>query len=68
MYKVIVGYNFSSLTITVELIIKALGCNMIMKPLECGKHFTIVCRRKCWKFTLVKGLPYKLVVEAYQLG
>ena len=41
MYKVIVGFNFSSLTITVELTIKALGCNVIMKPLECGKHFTI---------------------------
>ena len=70
MYKVIVGYNFSSLTITVELIIKALGCNVIMKPLEVWEtlHYTIVCRRKCWKFTLVKGLPYKLVVEAYQLG
>ena len=25
MYKVIVGFNFSSLTITVELIIKAMG-------------------------------------------
>ena len=65
MYKVIVGYNFSSLTITVELTIKAMDYNIIMKPLECVKHFTIVCRSKCWKFTLVKGLPYKLVVEAY---
>ena len=42
MYKMIVGFNFSSLTVTVELIIKAMGCNIIMKPLECGKHFTLM--------------------------
>ena len=48
MYKVIVGFNFSSLAITVDLVIKAMDCNIIMKPLECGKHFTIVCRSKCY--------------------
>ena len=34
MHKVIVGFSFSSLTITVEFIIKAMGCNIIIKPLR----------------------------------
>ena len=42
LYKVIVGFNLSPLTITVELIIKAMGCIVIMKPLECWKHYVCV--------------------------
>ncbi len=52
MYKVIVGFNFSSLTITVELIIKAMGFNIIMKLLECGKHYVYV--------SLKWDLPYNI--------
>ena len=36
MYKVIVGFNLLSLTITAEFTIKPMGCNIIMNPLKCG--------------------------------